>query len=142
MVLMDVNVLVYAHREDVIDHLAYHNWLESILNGNTRFGFSELVLSGFIRIVTHPKIFETPSSLDQAITFTHQIRSSSQAMCIAPGSKHGSFFLQCMKSINATGNDVPDAYYAALAMEWDCQWVTTDKGFRRFKGLRIKHPLK
>ncbi len=86
MILMDVNVLVYAHREDVIDHLAYHSWLEAILNGNTRFGFSERILSGFIRIVTHPKIFETPSSLDQAITFTYQIRSSSQAMCIAPGS--------------------------------------------------------
>ena len=142
MILMDVNVLVYAHREDSVDHPAYHDWLNSIVNGNTKFGFSELVLSGFIRIVTHPKIFEIPSSLEQAITFANQIRSSSEAICLAPGSKHWSFFLQCIETINATGNDVPDAYHAALAMEWDCQWVTVDKGFRHFKGLRVKHPLK
>ena len=142
MILMDVNVLVYAHREDVKDHLAYREWLESVINGNTKYGFSELVLSGFVRVVTHPKIFEVPSSLAQALTFANQIKSSCQAVCIAPGFKHWSFFLQCLESINAMGNDVPDAYHAALAMEWDCQWVTTDRGFRRFKGLRVKHPLK
>lgn len=60
MILMDVNVLVYAHREDVRDHAAYREWLESLINSNTAYGFSELVLSGFIRIVTHPKVFEQP----------------------------------------------------------------------------------
>jgi toxin-antitoxin system PIN domain toxin len=142
MILMDVNVLVYAHREDVRDHLAYREWLESVINGNTKYGFSELVLSGFVRVVTHPKIFEEPSSLEQALTFVNQIRASCQAVCITPGSKHWSFFVHCVESINARGNDIPDAYHAALAMEWDCQWITTDKGFRRFKGLRVKHPLK
>ena len=142
MILMDVNVLVYAHREDVKDHLAYRKWLESIINGNGKYGFSKLVLSGFIRIVTHPKIFEVPSSLEQSLTFVNQIRSSGQAVCLSPGSKHWSFFIQCIEGINATGNDVPDAYHAALAMEWDCHWVTTDKGFRKFKGLKVRHPLK
>lgn len=142
MILMDVNVLVYAHREDVKNHLAYREWLESVINGNTKYGFSELVLSGFVRIVTHPKIFEHPSSLEQALAFANQVRLPGQAACIAPGPKHWSFFLQCVEAINAIGNDVADAYHAALAMEWDCQWVTTDKGFRRFKGLKVKHPLK
>jgi toxin-antitoxin system PIN domain toxin len=142
MILMDVNVLIYAHREDVRDHLAYREWVESIINGNMKYGFSELVLSGFVRIVTHPRIFETPSSLAQALIFANQIRSADQAICVAPGSKHWKFFLQCAEDINATGNAVADAYHAALAMEWDCQWITTDKGFRRFKGLSVKHPLK
>lgn len=142
MILIDVNVLVYAHREDVRDHLAYREWVESVINGSMKYGFSELVLSGFVRIVTHPRIFETPSSLAQALTFANQIRSSSQAICVAPGPKHWEFFLRCATDINATGNAVADAYHAALAMEWDCQWITTDKGFRRFKGLSVKHPLK
>jgi toxin-antitoxin system PIN domain toxin len=142
MILMDMNVLIYAHREDVRDHLAYREWVESIINGNMKYGFSELVLSGFVRIVTHPRIFETPSSLAQALIFANQIRSADQAICVAPGSKHWKFFLQCAEDINATGNAVADAYHAALAMEWDCQWITTDKGFRRFKGLSVKHPLK
>jgi len=139
---MDVNVLVYAHREDANHHRAYRDWVESVLNANTPYGFSELVLSGFVRVVTHPKVFETPSPLQAAIAFAEQIRAPRQAVCIAPGVKHWPLFLQCADAIAAQGNDVADAYHAALAIEWGCDWFTTDKGFRRFKGLRAKHPLK
>jgi hypothetical protein len=142
MMLMDVNVLVYAHREDVKDHLAYRAWLESVLDSNTAYGFSELVLSGFVRVVSHPKVFEKPSSPEVALAFAEQIRSPEHAIRLAPGGGHWDLFSQCVKSASACGNDVPDAYHAALAMEWDCDWVTTDKGFRRFKGLRVRHPLK
>lgn len=142
MILVDVNILVYAHREDVKDHLSYRDWLESVLNSNQAFGFSELVLCGFIRVVTHPKIFERPSSLDAAIGFTQQIRTAEKAVCLAPGRGHWDLFLLCVHSISARGNDIADAYHAALALEWDADWVTTDKGFRRFKGLRVRHPLK
>jgi hypothetical protein len=142
MILMDVNVLVFAHREDVRDHGAYREWLESVINSNTAYGFSELVLSGFIRIVTHPKVFEQPSSLDVAVAFAEQIRTAPQAIGLVAGNNHWQIFLKCSEQISAKGNDVPDAYHAALAMEWGCDWVTTDKGFRRFKGLRVRHPLK
>ncbi len=54
---------------------------------------------------------------------------------------HWKIFLQCIEQIDAKGNDIPDAYHAALAMEWNCIWVTTDKGFKRFKGLKVRHPL-
>ena len=142
MMLMDVNVLVYAHREDVKNHRAYRDWLESVVNSNTAYGFSELVLSSFIRVVTHPKVFETPSPVEVAIAFAQQIRTVEHAVCLAPGRTHWDLFLQCAQSISARGNDIPDAYHAALALEWYCDWVTTDKGFRRFKGLRVRHPLK
>ncbi len=142
MILMDVNVLVYAHREDVRDHCAYREWLESVINSKTVFAYSELVLCGFIRVVTHPKVFEQPSSPDAAIAFAEQIRTVPQAISLVAGNNHWQLFLQCLERISARGNDVPDAYHAALAMEWGCDWVTTDKGFRRFKGLRVGHPLK
>ena len=142
MMLMDVNVLVYAHREYVNNHLAYRSWLESVINSNTPYGYSELVLSGLIRVVTHPKVFEQPSSLDAAIGFAQQIRSGRQAARLAPGRKHWGLFVQFLDSISANGNDVTDAYHAALALEWDCDWMTADKGFRRFKGLRVRNPLK
>lgn len=138
---MDVNVLVYAHREDVKDHMAYRDWLESVITSETAYGFSELVLSGFIRVVTHPKVFENPTPLEMAMAFSEQIRSAGSALCLRPGENHWALFLRCMKSINAKGNDIPDAYHAALALEWDCDWITTDKGFRRFNGLRVRHPL-
>lgn len=141
MFLMDVNVLVYAHREDAANHSAYRQWLESVINGHAPFGYSELVLSGFLRVVTHPKVFEMPSTLSSAIRFTEQIRNLNNAVCLAPGSMHWTIFMECLEQINATGNDIPDAYHAALAMEWNCEWVTADKGFKRFKGLKVRHPL-
>lgn len=92
MMLMDVNVLVYAHREDAKDHLAYREWLESVLNGDIAYAYSELVLSKFIRVVTHPKIFEQPSSLETAIAFSEQIRSVPNAVSLSPGIKQWSLF--------------------------------------------------
>ncbi|WP_432743663.1 type II toxin-antitoxin system VapC family toxin [Methylobacter sp. G7] len=141
MFLMDVNVLVYAHREDAANHLAYRQWLESVINGQASFAYSELVLSGFLRVVTHPKVFEIPSTLSSALRFTEQIRGLPNAVCLAPGSMHWTIFVECLAQIKATGNDIPDAYHAALAMEWSCEWVTADKRFKRFKGLKLRHPL-
>jgi toxin-antitoxin system PIN domain toxin len=141
MFLMDVNVLVYAHREDTANHSAYRQWLESVINGQASFAYSELVLSGFLRVVTHPKVFEMPSTLSSAICFAEQIRGLSNTVCLAPGAMHWKIFKECLQQINATGNDIPDAYYAALAIEWGCEWVTADKGFKRFKGLKVRHPL-
>jgi len=81
-----------------------------------------LVLSGFFRIVTHPKVFEVPSTLLSAIRFTEQIRTLPNAVCLAPGSMHWQIFMGFMGQINARGNDIPDAYHAALATEWGCEW--------------------
>ncbi len=139
---MDVNVLVYAHREDVREHLAYLGWLEEVINSGVAYGYSELVLSGFVRVVTHPRVFEQPSSLACALEFAEQVRGAEHAIRLSPGSAHWVLFRKCMEDIDAQGNDIPDAYHAALALEWDCEWVTTDKGFRRFKGLRVRHPLR
>jgi len=59
-----------VHREDAANHSVYRQWLEPVINGHASFGYSELILSGFLRIVTHPKVFEMPSTLSSAIRFT------------------------------------------------------------------------
>ena len=69
MILPDVNVLIYAFRSDADRHDEYKDWLESIVNGPAAFGIVPQVLSGFIRICTHPRIFLRPSSLDGAFSF-------------------------------------------------------------------------
>ncbi len=74
MILPDVNVLVYAHRTDSVDHQQYLGWLESTIDADSAYGISDLVLSGFVRIVTHPRIFNAPSSLSDAMKFCGQIR--------------------------------------------------------------------
>jgi uncharacterized protein len=142
MILMDVNILVYAHREDTTDHSAYRDWVEDTINGGSAYGVSELVLSGFVRVVTHPKVFEQPTPLEVALDFITQIRSQPQAVPIRPGPRHWTIFEHQLRARNATGNLVPDAYHAALAIESGCEWITTDKGFLRFAGLRVRHPFR
>ena len=138
---MDVNVLVYAHRQDMQNHFKLKTWLEGVINSNSAYGYSELVLSSFLRIVTHPKIFEEPSSLKMALSFANQFRLQPNAVCVAPGNRHWDIFQNLLELTQAKGNLIPDAYHAALAIESGSEWVTTDKGFKRFKGLKFFHPL-
>ncbi len=138
---MDVNVLVYAHREDAPDHAAYRTWVEEIVNGNASWAFSEHVLSGFVRIVTHSRIFDPPSPLGTAMTFCHSLRMSPTSVKVSPGDRHWGIFERLCTSAGAKGNLIPDAYFAALAIESGCEWITTDRDFSRFPGLRWRHPL-
>jgi uncharacterized protein len=141
VLLVDVNVLVYAFRRDAPDHQRYARWLQELLDTNASFGMADLVLSGFVRIVTHPAIFTPPSKIDRAISFVDQIRNLPQCVCIAPGTRHWPLFTSLCKATGATGNHVPDAYLAALAIESGCLWITTDRGFARFTELRWRHPF-
>lgn len=141
MLLCDVNVLVYAHREDSPSHAAYLEWLENLINSDETFAVSELVLSGFLRIVTHPKIFNPPSSLDDALAFVGVIRQQPNCIVVSAGERHWDIFQKLCQSANAKGNLIPDAYHAALAIESGCEWITTDRGFSRYPGLRWRPPF-
>lgn len=140
MLLPDVNILVYAHRQDSPHHRQSLQWLETLINSDEAFAMSELVLSGFLRIVTHPKIFNPPSKLKDALSFVNQIRSQTNCVIVAPHDRHWDIFTNLCKDANAKGNLIPDAYYAALAIETGSEWVTTDRDFSRFKGLRWSSP--
>jgi uncharacterized protein len=141
VVLPDVNVLVDAHREDAPHHAACRGWLEGVINGSEAYGLSDLVLSGFVRVVTHPKVFIKPSSLAQALEFTDQLRSRPNCVPVAPGLRHWEIFRGLSVDGAARGNLVADAYLAAMAIESGCEWITTDRDFSRFKGLRWRHPV-
>jgi toxin-antitoxin system PIN domain toxin len=141
MILLDVNLLVYAHREDADRHDAYRSWLEKALTAPPGVAVSELALSSCLRVITHPKVFLKPTPLASAIDFVDDFRSRPEVKIIGPGSRHWEIFLELCKRGNAKGNLVPDAYHAALAIEWGCEWLTADRGFARFPGLHWRHPL-
>lgn len=141
MVLPDVNVLVYAHREDSVHHRDCLAWLEATLAGEARYAVSELVLSSFIRVVTHPKVFNAPSSLHDALMFAEQVREQPNAFLVEPGERHWSIFRRLCIEAKVRGNLVPDAYLAALAIESGCEWITTDRDFSRFPGLKWRSPV-
>ncbi len=98
-------------------------------------------LSGFLRVVTHPRIFRTPTPIGEALAFVTVVRNRPNCIRVSPGPRHWDVFLRLCRETNAKGNLVADAYLAALAIESGSEWVTTDRDFSRFAGLRWRHPL-
>jgi toxin-antitoxin system PIN domain toxin len=141
VILADVNVLVYAYRAEAVDHASYWRWLDSVANGDEAFALSDVVLSGFLRVVTHPRVFRPPSPIDDALGFTEDLLSQPNCVMIRPGPRHWGVFARLCRENGAAGNLVPDAYLAALAIEAGCELITTDRDFARFDGLRWRHPL-
>jgi uncharacterized protein len=141
VILPDVNVLLYAFRDASPDHDAYRDWLERTVAGDESFALSEFVLSAVVRIATHPRVFSPPSTLVNVLAFCDALRTQPNAVMVSPGPRHWEIFARLSVSANATGNLVPDAYLAALATEHGCEFVSTDRDYKRFVGLRWRHPL-
>lgn len=141
MILLDVNVLVYAHREETDRHNEYRRWLEAQLDSPIGCGVSDLALSGCLRVVTHPRIFDPPTPLERATAFVSDLREHDNLTVLAPGPRHWPIFLDLCRRSQARGNLVADAYHAALAVETGAEWITTDRDYARFPGLRWRHPL-
>lgn len=141
MVLVDVNVLVYAHQKGAARHQEFRGWLEDTVNGEGAYAMSELVLSGFIRVVTNPRVFARPTPLPEALEFAELLRSKANCVRVSPGPRHWGIFSRLCIDVGARGNLVPDAYLAALAIESSSEWITTDRDFSRFPGLQWRHPL-
>ena len=141
MILIDVNILVYAHRPDAEDHAKYKNWLEETLNSGEICGLSELALCAMVRIVTHPRIYPHPTPTGLALEVANRLRDHNSCVVVFPGVRHWQIFTQLCKAAGAKGNLVSDAYFAALAIESGAEWITADRDFARFPGLRWRHPL-
>jgi uncharacterized protein len=141
VILADVNIFVYAFRTDAVDHEKYRDWLEEQVNSPQAFGVASVALSGFIRIVTHPQVFSDPASLDEAICFAETLRGLPNCVDVRPGPRHWEIFSDLCRKANARGNLIPDAYLAALAIESGSEWITADRDYARFPGLRWRHPF-
>ena len=139
MLLPDVNVLIYAHREDAPEHDRYAAWLKALTAADEPFAVSETVLASFLRIVTNAKIFDPPTPMKTAIAFCQRLIDWPRAVLIAPSRRHWDILIEL--GSNVQGPLVTDAYIAALAIEHGCELVTTDGDFARFAGLRWRHPL-
>ena len=93
-----------------------------------------------MRIATHPKIFRQPSALDEVLRFCEVLLDQPHCVPIQPGEGHWEIFTRLCRDANARGNLVPDAWLAALAIESGCEWVTLDRDYGRFPGLKWHPP--
>jgi len=141
LILPDVNVLLYAFRSDAGNHAAYRTWLEGVLNGEMAYGMSPQVLASVIRLATHPRIFVRPDRLVDVLAFAAVLLEQPHCQIIQPGPRHWSIFTALCRKANANGNLVQDAWLAALAIESGCEWITTDRDYARFEGLRWRTPI-
>jgi uncharacterized protein len=125
----DVNVLIYAFGKATPNHRRYSDWLEELVNAEEPFALSEIVLQGFIRVATNPRI---GASAGEAFAFAEKLRSHPHSRIMRPGPGHWAIFKQLCVIPGIRGRIVADAAHAALAIEHGCEWITSDTDFARF----------
>jgi toxin-antitoxin system PIN domain toxin len=140
MILPDVNVLINAFRTDAPDHELCRHWLVDVVQGEARFGLSPLALAAVARITTHAKIFRGPAPMPEVFAFCDNLLGQPHCQIIEPAERHWDIFRELCVNARVRGGRVTDAWYAALAIEWDCEWITLDRDFGRFAGLKWRRP--
>lgn len=141
MELPDINVLIYAHREDAPEHERYAAWLRRLAAGPEPFALSSFTLGGFLRIVTNRRIFDPATPLEVAISFCEKLLERPRAVLVQPSHRHWAILIDLLRRTEIQGAGVSDVHLAALAIEHGCELVTTDGDFARFPDLRWRHPL-
>jgi len=141
MLMPDVNVLVYAHREDESVHEPARAWVDATVNGVEPFALSALAIVGFVRIATNPRIYREPTPVSVALAAVDSMLARPNCRLCLPGPRHWQLVGQLCRDVQATGKKVADAQHAAVAIEHGCQWVSRDGDFRQFEasGLRWIH---
>jgi toxin-antitoxin system PIN domain toxin len=140
LILPDVNVLVSAFREDHVHHEAAKGYLKGLYEAGTVLMLSDVVLSGLVRVVTHPRIFTTPSDIEVVFAFVEDLKEFPGALRVLPGPDHWKIFTALCREAKVTGAMVTDAYLGALALEHGCVVATFDQDFKRFAGVRTVMP--
>jgi len=141
VILLDVNVVVYAYWEEAPEHAAYAGWLRQAIQSDEPCGISDAVLSGMVRIVTNSRIFRTASPTERALQFAEALREGPNVIRVEPGARHWPIFTRLCRDAGAKGDLIPDAWLAALAIESGSELITADRGFARFPALRWRHPV-
>ena len=140
MILPDVNVLIYAFRPEVPEHPRCRQWLQGVVDADARFGISPLTLAAVARVTTNRRAYPSPSSFEDVFRFCDHLLSQPHCQIVEPGERHWDIFKRLCIETNTRGTAVTDAWYAALAIEWGCEWVTLDRDYARFPGLRWHVP--
>ena len=140
MILPDVNVLIGAFRGDSVHHSVCKPFLEASFGSAKPFGLSLLTVAALIRITTNPRFHVQASTTAEGLAFADAVLAQPSCIVVEPGPGHWRIFADLLQRTNARAKLVSDAWYAALAIEHGCEWVTLDKDFAKFPGLKWRHP--
>jgi uncharacterized protein len=138
----DLNLLIYAVDESSPRHERAASWLVEILSGTEEVGFAWVVLLGFIRLTTHPSVFEHPLEADEACDYVDGWLGQPQAVTVMPGRRHAALLRELLEPLGTAANLTSDAHLAALAIEHGAELHSADADFSRFPGLLWRDPLR
>jgi toxin-antitoxin system PIN domain toxin len=138
--LLDVNVVLAAHREDHPHHRPVRSWFDAMLAGDEPFGVPTMVWGSFLRLATNRRVFTVPTPRDDAFAFIEATRAQPLHVAVAPGPSHLALLRRLCDEADAVGDLVPDAVIGAVAVEYDCELVTLDRDFARFPSVRHIRP--
>jgi uncharacterized protein len=138
--LLDVNVVLAAHRDDHPDFETARAWLDQMLITKTQFAVVDLVAGAFLRIATNRRIFSIPTPIDEAFAYLKALREQAAHVMLAPNARHLALLESLCNDADATGDLIPDAQLAAIALEHACELVSFDRDFARFPELDWSRP--
>ncbi|MGH7961700.1 MAG: type II toxin-antitoxin system VapC family toxin [Candidatus Binatia bacterium] len=141
MILVDANLLVYAHAATLPQHAAARDWLDKRLNGMAQVGLPWPSLLAFIRLVSNPRVFERPETIASAWGQVEQWLTLNPVWIPQPTERHREILGTLLRHTGERSNLVPDAHLAALAIEHGLTLCSTDGDLARFPGLRWENPL-
>ncbi len=140
MLLLDVNVVLAAHRDDHPDHADVRGWFDAMLASQERFAVPAPVWGSFLRLTTNRRIFDVPTPRADAFAFAESVCAQPSHLAIGPGPRHLTLLRALCEEADANGDLVPDAILAAIAVEHGCEVVTLDRDFARFPSVRHRRP--
>lgn len=141
MVLPDLNLLVYAYNESAVEHRRARAWWEGLLNGTTAVGIPWVVSLGFVRLMTHRSVLESPLQVARCVGMVREWFEVEHVSPLEPGKRHWAVFSALVTGLGVGANLVTDAHLAALAIEHNAELHSNDADFARFAGLRCVNPL-
>jgi hypothetical protein len=139
--LLDLNVLLYAVNRDSAHHARAKSWLEQTLTAEEPVALPWVVLLGFLRLATTPRVFPQPLGPGQALEVVDGWLACPAVVPLAPGNEHWRILKDLLGESGTAGNLTTDAHLAALAIEHGAELCSTDADFARFARLRWRNPL-
>jgi len=141
VILVDANILIYASTPVMKEHAAAHHWLDETLSGGSRVGLPWASLLTFLRLISNPRVFESPPSLTEAWGQVERWLSLDSVWIPAATDQHAKVLGSLLAQASERADLVADAHLAALAIEHGLTLYSADRDFARFSGLRWENPL-
>ncbi len=140
MFLLDVNIVLAAHRDDHPHFTTVRSWFDALLTDDEPYTVPTIVWGSFLRLATNRRIFETPTPRDDAFAFVEATCAQQNHLLTSPGARHLALLRRICDEADAYGDLVPDAVVGAVALEHGCEVVTLDRDFARFPSVRCLRP--